>query len=1152
MRRHRMLCLLSFLVITMLLLLSVFRLEFKEDISDFLPLDSHHHHALKVYQDISGANRVLALFQYRDSTQADPDVMVAAIESFTNTLEKCDTTGMARDVVSQIDISKVQEISAFVYDNIPYFLTAEDYQRMDSLLQQPDYLTNQLQQDKEILMLPTGGLLVENIQRDPLNLFTPVVSQLQHASTEMRFEQYDGYIFSPDMQRAVVMMNTPFGASETENNTRMISLLNEVKDSVETACPQVEIHLTGGPVIAVGNASQIKKDSLLSVTLAIFLILILLFLSFRNVRNLLLIVVSIGWGWLFAIGGLSLVHHDVSIIVIGISSVILGIAVNYPLHLIAHLSHTPDMKSALKEIVVPLVVGNITTVGAFMALIPLKSIALRDLGLFSSFLLIGTILFVLLYLPHLTKRPEYSSEAFLARIGDVKLEDKRWVVCVVILLTLFLGYYSTGTSFDSNMSHINYMTKDQKDDMAYFQQLMTGSTATQKMYVVSTGETADAALDQSLRIQPQLQALKDAGLVDDVAGCARFICSEDTQRQRLQLWNQWVDRYRQMLTTTLQNEAQKTGFTLDSFGAFDTIIDGDYQPQSLAYFNTLTSSLFASNMSLDSLAHDYSVVDVLTLHSGVQPSKMDVRMKALGEDSYAFDIERLNSAMANSLSDDFNYIGWACGFIVFFFLWFSLGSIELAMLSFLPMAISWIWILGLMGLLGIQFNIVNVILATFIFGQGDDYTIFMTEGASYEYAYRRKMLASYKHSIILSALIMFIGIGTLIVARHPALQSLAEVTIVGMCSVVLMAYIFPPLIFKCLVKLNGRYRERPLSLKPVLSMIVSGTVFFSQTLFCTIIGYVLFEVMKPTSTRKAFFRRLIMHLYRFDFNHIPWVRFRTNKSLDELLDRPAMIISNHQSMIDPAIFMSLSSRLILVANVNPGSYWLVKNIYRWLETITLRGDNLNVEVFRQLLQEGYSFVLFPEGERNPESSILRFHKGAFYLAEQLGIDIIPVILHGPNVVLPRNSFVVYPGTLTVEVGDRVPVGASTFGEGYPARTKQFRHYYKEHYGALKRQLETADYYAAFVIDRYRYKGVEVARTVERNLRKHHNYTDMVDVPVPADKVSLMNEGLGEMALLYALVHPDVEVTVIEPDNDKATLLRYSAEGIVKNLTIQTN
>ena len=166
--------------------------------------------------------------------------------------------------------------------------------------------------------------------------------------------------------------------------------------------------------------------------------------------------------------------------------------------------------------------------------------------------------------------------------------------------------------------------------------------------------------------------------------------------------------------------------------------------------------------------------------------------------SYIFDISKVNSALATGLSDNFNYIGWACGCIVFFFLWFSFRSLKLAMLSFLPMAISWVWILGLMGLLDIQFNIVNVILATFIFGQGDDYTIFMTEGAVYEQKYGRQMLASYKHSIILSALIMFIGIGSLILARHPALHSLAEVTIVGMFSVVLMAFIFPPFILKML------------------------------------------------------------------------------------------------------------------------------------------------------------------------------------------------------------------------------------------------------------------------------------------------------------------------------------------------------------------
>ena len=172
----------------------------------------------------------------------------------------------------------------------------------------------------------------------------------------------------------------------------------------------------------------------------------------------------------------------------------------------------------------------------------------------------------------------------------------------------------------------------------------------------------------------------------------------------------------------------------------------------------------------------------------------------------------MNSAIAGSLSNDFNYIGFACGFIVFLFLWISFGRFELSLLAFLPMAVGWIWILGIMSMLGMQFNIVNVILATFIFGQGDDYTIFITDGLIEEFAYRKKLLPSFKNSIVISALIMFIGMGSLIVAKHPALHSLAEVTIVGMFTVVLMAWVVPPLIFGWLVKRNGVVRPEPITI----------------------------------------------------------------------------------------------------------------------------------------------------------------------------------------------------------------------------------------------------------------------------------------------------------------------------------------------------
>ena len=115
-----------------------------------------------------------------------------------------------------------------------------------------------------------------------------------------------------------------------------------------------------------------------------------------------------------------------------------------------------------------------------------------------------------------------------------------------------------------------------------------------------------------------------------------------------------------------------------------------------------------------------------------------------------------------------------------------------------------------MGLFDIKFNIVNIILATFIFGQGDDYTIFMTEGLMYEYTYRRKTLSSYKNSIALSAAIMFVGMGMLIFAKHPVLRSLGEVTVVGMLSVVVMAYVFPLFLFGLLTMRKGRKRYRAL------------------------------------------------------------------------------------------------------------------------------------------------------------------------------------------------------------------------------------------------------------------------------------------------------------------------------------------------------
>lgn len=806
-RQHVSLLWTSLLAMVAVLACLVFSLSYNEDISDFLPLDTSDREALDVYQNISGANRLYLLFTNPD----DADLTVEAIDYFAETVHQNDTLGWCEELTTQFDMTQIQEMTDFVYDNIPYFLSDADYSRMDSLLSEPDYLVAQLERDKEMLLLPTGSLLASNLARDPLGLFSPVLQSLQQSNSQMSFEMYDGYIFTPDMTRAVAMLSSPFGNSETEQNSHLLSLINDAISQMEAQYPGVKAHVVGGPEIAVGNASRIKTDSIIAIALSSILIVLLLIYSFGSLRNILLILLSIGWGWLFALGGMALFSSHVSIIVIGLSSVILGIAVNYPLHLIAHTAHEPRVRVAIKDIMAPLVVGNITTVGAFLALVPLQSTALRDLGLFASLLLIGTILFVLLYLPHFIQVKDVAERKsrVLERMARFSPERSKPIVIGVVLLTFILSFFSLRTKFDSNIANMNYMTDDQREDMQYFQQLLSRDSlrTTQSVYVLSSGETFDEALLAHSAQMPVIDSLEQQGLIRSYSDISQFLVSKEEQEHRLSLWKDFTLRHQETFTQGLATASVVSGFAADAFSSFAEMVtnEEDLCPQEIEYFAPLTQFIFSQNITRLSSNQRPYVVNVLN----VEQENLETVKSHF---SNCFDVISMNSALSNNLSDNFNYIGWACSLIVFFFLWFSFGRIELAIISFLPMAISWIWILGIMALLGIQFNIVNVILATFIFGQGDDYTIFMTEGCQHEYIYRRPILESYKSSILQSALIMFIGIGTLIVAKHPAMHSLAEVTIIGMSSVVLMAYMIPPLLFRWLTTKGGKVRTQPLTL----------------------------------------------------------------------------------------------------------------------------------------------------------------------------------------------------------------------------------------------------------------------------------------------------------------------------------------------------
>src|SRR5690606_13978893 len=136
---------------------------------------------------------------------------------------------------------------------------------------------------------------------------------------------------------------------------------------------------------------------------------------------------------------------------------------------------------------------------------------------------------------------------------------------------------------------------------------------------------------------------------------------------------------------------------------------------------------------------------------------------------------------------DFNYILLVSSLIVFLVLLINFGRIELTLITFLPMILSWLWILGFAGWMDIKFNLVNVVITTFIFGLGDDFAIFVTEGRLNKYRTGSDSMRSFRTGIILSAITTIVGTGVLVLAEHPAIHSIGLISIVGLISILFIS-----------------------------------------------------------------------------------------------------------------------------------------------------------------------------------------------------------------------------------------------------------------------------------------------------------------------------------------------------------------------------
>ena len=111
----------------------------------------------------------------------------------------------------------------------------------------------------------------------------------------------------------------------------------------------------------------------------------------------------------------------------------------------------------------------------------------------------------------------------------------------------------------------------------------------------------------------------------------------------------------------------------------------------------------------------------------------------------------MNETFLGNLKNDFNRLVGYSLIVVLLILLIFYRSLSLTLVTSIPIALTWLLTIGIMGLFGIEFNIFNIIISTFIFGLGIDYSIFITNGLLTAYQTGENVISTNKTSIRLTS-----------------------------------------------------------------------------------------------------------------------------------------------------------------------------------------------------------------------------------------------------------------------------------------------------------------------------------------------------------------------------------------------------------------
>jgi len=1105
---------------------ALYSLKMEEDIGALLTGDEESQKIHRIFKSFKATERITIYFQ---TPHQDPMLLSACAERLAETMK---AKPEVREIIYQPEEAFFRRFQEILFEELPFFIEPQDYVKIQKQLN-PDSICHKLNVASRLLLSPASEMIVPFIVHDPLNISAPILQKLEALKNEETFSSQTGYFTSADNQTIFLFLYPRAPASETAVNSLLIQHLDSTLQQIQKEHPAVSYGYTGSPAVAVCNAKQIRHDIMLSSTVSGVLLLILLLLYFRTFYIFPVFLLPFFSAGALAIIFIFVLKDGVSIISLSLASVLLAITVDYILHLLIHYKHTRSVGKMMKEVVTILLLACFTTAVSFLVLV-FHSEALRDFAFFAGVFVFSSAIAALVFLPHFLPSPVGNSIFFqqnsfaklVEKIAQYPYEKNKILKITLLLLTLISIPALNADLFEGDMNKLSYVSASLQKAEDTLHQLHEHKL--KNIFFISYGSTLEETLVEQEKMDFFLQQELKKGNLQKIFSPLFLFKSKKKQKECAQNWNQfWNHSRRDSIQKWFTTLGVQYNFSADAFEPFLKITKKRFEYQSETNRQWLLNSPLGNYFSKSPEGEMYCVS--LLRSDAKNKSALYNNYKAIKEQSKKSstlftDKQYFINHLVEVLKDNFNFLLNLLIFPLLGIFIFRYRRIEMAFLAILPLLLSWVWLAGIMNLTGFTFNIFNIILCTFIFGLGDDYSIFMLEGMRKEYSGEKNILISYQTSVFLSVLTTLMGMGALGLAKHPVLQSLAALSVIGILCVLMVSRVIQPWLFQKFILERTEKGRPPWTFLKIGNSLLVFFVFLTGSFLLTVGGRFFWYLLPLSLKRKEY----LWHVFMMQIAQtVIFLAFRikvyTENPEKENFRKPAIIVANHHSAIDILVMMALSPKVVLFTNDwvwnSPFFGWVIKKAGYFS---TSMGIEKTMTEMKKRIDSGYSIVIFPQGTRTKEGNITRFHKGAFLLARELKTEIIPITLWGTGRAMPKGEVQLQRGVIRINIGKRIP--APYEKEELKNLAKSTSEIIRSNYKALHDLYWKPELWKMIVKDHLLFKTPFLQNELEKNYFQFPTQLENMHQQMPEiGRIAVVGGAYGIPALIFHIASPQREI-----------------------------